>query len=75
VLPEQIIARLIAIYETGGFIRVCAWCGRVKLDDDWFPIPDGALDAIVAPAGITHTVCPSCAKAVEEELRDPNAKR
>ena len=73
--PSQIIARVLAIHEAGEFVRVCAWCKRVELDDEWFPLPQAALDAIDVTNSITHTICPDCTQAVLGELRDPNAER
>jgi hypothetical protein len=73
VLHDQIIARVIAIYEAGELVRLCAWCGRVSLDDDWFPMPQVALDAIDVPNSTSHTVCPDCTKAVLAEVRERKA--
>jgi hypothetical protein len=73
VLHDQIIARVIAMYEAGELVRLCAWCGRVSLDDEWFPMPQVALDAIDVPNSTSHTVCPDCTKAVLAEVRGPKA--
>ena len=75
VLPNQIIARVLAIHKTGEFVRVCAWCKRVELGYDWFELPQAALEAIDVANSITHTICPDCTRAVLAELRDPNARR
>jgi hypothetical protein len=74
VLPNQIIARrLPSIREVDEFVRVCAWCKRAKLDDDWLLLSQAGLDATAANS-ISHTVCPDCSKAVDTEPRDPNTK-
>jgi hypothetical protein len=75
VLPNQIIARVLALFEAGEFVRVCAWCARVNLDDDWLPMPQVALDAIHVRERITHSICPDCTQALLAELREPNATR
>jgi hypothetical protein len=63
VFPGEVTARLIAVYEAGEMVPVCAWCGRVKLDDRWLPIPRVALDAIDAPNTLSHSICPECLAA------------
>jgi hypothetical protein len=60
VFPAEVTARLIAIYEAGELVPACAWCRRVNLDGEWFPIPRVALDAIDAPNTLSHSICPEC---------------
>jgi len=52
------------LFEAGNAVPVCAWCGRIRLDDEWQWAPTGALTAI-EPTSLTHSICVSCAAAQE----------
>ncbi|HLY85090.1 MAG TPA: ANTAR domain-containing protein [Gaiellaceae bacterium] len=39
------------------------WCGRVRLDGDWFRTPPAAFAAIDAPFAFSHSICTGCAEA------------
>ena len=47
------------LFESGNVVPVCAWCGRIRLDDSWEWAPTGAMTAI-EPLSVTHSICPSC---------------
>ena len=53
--------RILAAYEAGDLITVCAWCERVELDDEWVLAPRAALVAINALYTLSHSICPGCA--------------
>jgi hypothetical protein len=40
---------------------MCAWCGRVRIDEEWAEPPQAALDAIDVRNSVSHTICPDCA--------------
>jgi hypothetical protein len=50
--------------DRGGFIAVCAWCGRTRVGEEWVVPPPGALSTVDARIVLSHSICPSCAAAV-----------
>jgi predicted RNA-binding Zn-ribbon protein involved in translation (DUF1610 family) len=60
----QVTRRILATYEAGDLITTCAWCRRVKIDDEWHLAPRAALTAIHSRHTLSHSICPKCA-AVE----------
>jgi hypothetical protein len=54
---------MLAAYEAGDLIIVCAWCKRVTIDGEWFLAPQAALTAIDSPRTLSHSICPRCAAA------------
>ena len=62
--PSQVFARLWAAFDDGEIVTACAWCGRVRLDSDWFPPPPAALAAIDAQLTVSHSICNRCAGAL-----------
>jgi hypothetical protein len=59
---QQVMRRLLDIYESGDLITTCAWCGRVVLDGEWLFAPRAALTAIDSVRTLSHTICPTCAE-------------
>jgi hypothetical protein len=58
------VTRLIlARYEAGDLITMCAWCRQVQIDGDWLPAPRAALSAIDAENTLSHSICPDCEAA------------
>ncbi len=53
--------RILATYEAGELITMCAWCRRVELDGEWVLAPHVALAAIEAEYTLSHSICPECA--------------
>ena len=53
--------RILATYEAGELITMCAWCRRVELDGEWVLAPQAALAAIEAEYTLSHSICPECA--------------
>jgi len=45
-----------------GFLLVCAWCKRVRLDDRWVGIERILADK--SELQLTHGICPDCADVV-----------
>jgi hypothetical protein len=58
---SEVFSRIVAIYEDGGVVPACAWCGRVRIDDTWVVPPSAALDAIDARNTLSHSMCDDCA--------------
>ena len=54
-------SRIWAVYEDGGLLAMCSWCGRVRLGDDWLFAPRAALVAIDERSVISHSICKECA--------------
>jgi hypothetical protein len=54
---------MLAAYEAGDLISMCAWCRRVTIDGEWVRAPRAALTAIDAPHTLSHSICPECATA------------
>ena len=57
---NDIFSRIVAIYDEGGVLPVCAWCGRVRIDGTWIVPPPAALAAIDARHTLSHSVCDVC---------------
>lgn len=57
----EVTAHILAISDAGALVPMCAWCGRVRIDDNWVEPPQAALDAIDVRTSVSHTICPDCA--------------
>ena len=60
-VASEVTRRVVAAYEAGDLITMCAWCRRVEIDGDWLLTPRAALTAIDARYSISHSICPKCA--------------
>jgi hypothetical protein len=58
---DEVTAHILAMSETGALIPMCAWCERIRVDDEWVQPPHVALNAIDVRHTVSHTICPSCA--------------
>lgn len=65
----EVTRRILATYESGGLITMCAWCRRVEIDGDWLPAPRAALTAIDALYTLSHSICPTCTAVSTRQLR------
>jgi hypothetical protein len=61
VIADEVTKRILAAYEAGALVRICAWCNRVEIDGEWVLAPKGALLAIDAENTVSHGICPVCA--------------
>lgn len=52
---------MLAAYEAGELISMCAWCRQVEIDGEWLLAPRAALSAIDARYTLSHSICPRCA--------------
>jgi len=57
----EVTRRILATYEAGDLITVCAWCERVDLDGEWVLAPKEAISAIDSRFTLSHSICPDCA--------------
>jgi hypothetical protein len=62
VSTDDLFSRIVAIYENGDLLPICAWCGRVRIDDMWLVPPRAALDAIDQRNTLSHSICDDCAR-------------
>jgi hypothetical protein len=58
---DEVTRRILAMYEAGDLVTVCAWCRRVEIDDEWLLAPRAALTAIDSQFTLSHSICPECA--------------
>lgn len=58
---DDVFSRIVAIYEEGGVVPICAWCGRVRIEDTWLVPPPTALAAIDVRNTLSHSICDACA--------------
>lgn len=65
-LASEVTKRILATYDAGGLITMCAWCRRVEIDGEWLLAPKAALTAIDSNYTLSHSICPECAA-----VRDP----
>jgi hypothetical protein len=63
---DEVTRRILATYEAGDLVTICAWCRRVEIDDDWLLAPRAALTAIDAQFTLSHSICPDCAAGGRE---------
>jgi hypothetical protein len=63
VVAGEVTRRILATYEAGELITMCAWCRRVEIDGEWVLAPHAALTAIEATYTLSHSICPECALA------------
>jgi hypothetical protein len=61
VIAGEATRRILATYEAGELITMCAWCRRVEIDGEWVLPPQLALTAIEAQYTLSHSICPECA--------------
>jgi hypothetical protein len=61
VTTSGLFSRIVSIYDDGGILPACAWCGRVRIDDTWVEPPPAALDAIDTRNTVSHSICDACA--------------
>jgi hypothetical protein len=59
---DDVFAHVVAVYEAGGVLAICAWCGRVRIDETWLRPPRAALDAIDERNTLSHSICDECAR-------------
>ena len=57
----EVTKRILADYEAGDLITICAWCWRVEVDGEWVLAPREALTAIDSRYTLSHSICPECA--------------
>jgi hypothetical protein len=60
-VADEVTRSILAIYEAGDMITMCAWCRRVEIGGEWVPAPKAALTAIDARHTLSHSICPECA--------------
>ena len=58
---DEVTRRILATYEAGDLVTMCAWCRRVEIDGEWLLAPRAALTAIDAQFTLSHSICPACA--------------
>ena len=51
---------------SAGLLSQCAWCGCVRLEQDWVQPED--LTRLVRPELISHGICPRCTSGLNAEL-------
>jgi hypothetical protein len=64
----DVTRHILATYEAGDLITICAWCRRVEIDGDWLLAPRAALTAIDALYTLSHSICPECAVVTAGQL-------
>jgi len=58
---NEVFSRIVEIYEEGGVMPACAWCGRVRIGEAWVVPPPAALAAIDERNTLSHSICDACA--------------
>jgi hypothetical protein len=73
VYDDEVTAHILAMCDTGALIPMCAWCERIRVDDDWVQLPRVALAAIDVRNTVSHTICPSCAAQQQTRKSGPSS--
>jgi len=47
-------------FDTGRVVPICAWCGRVRIDNRWLAPPSAVLAAVDERYALSHTICEPC---------------
>ena len=67
-IADEVTRRILATYEAGDLITMCAWCRRIEIDGEWLLAPRAALTAIDSLHTLSHSICPSCAAVSGNQL-------
>ena len=59
-VANDVTRRILATYEAGNLVTMCAWCQRVEIDGEWVLAPRAAITAIDAQFTLSHSICPEC---------------
>jgi hypothetical protein len=57
---NEVLAKIWEAYEAGELVTACAWCGRVRIEGEWYDPPQWALSTI-DDLTLSHLICPRCA--------------
>jgi hypothetical protein len=57
---DEVLAKIWEAYEAGHLIPVCAWCGCVRIEGEWFDLIHGDTAPVDDPMTLSHTICPRC---------------
>jgi uncharacterized integral membrane protein len=70
---NECFSRIWTAFDAGQIMAVCAWCGRVRVDEAWVAPPRAALAAIDERHAFSHSICERCADGVSHVVsRRPN---
>jgi hypothetical protein len=61
VVASAVTKRILAAFEAGELISICAWCSLVELDGEWVPASRSDLWAIDVRYTVSGSICPACA--------------
>ena len=61
VAVAEVTRRVLADYEAGDLITICAGCGRIELDGDWIRAPRATFTMIDTRFSMQGAFCPECA--------------
>ena len=67
-LIKELQDAMAKVQQLEGLLPICSWCKKVR-DDKGYWQQIEAYISLHTKAGITHGICPECAKKVLEELR------
>ena len=67
-LIKELQDALAKVQQLEGLLPICSWCKKVR-DDKGYWQQIEAYIGLHTKAGITHGICPECAKKVLDELR------
>ena len=62
-LTRQLLARLHYLEE---FIRLCAWCRKLRLSNEWVPVEE--LLQRKFDSSTSHGMCPACAAEIRMRM-------
>ena len=71
----DVTRRILARYESGDLVTTCAWCTRVELDGEWLLAPRAALIAVDARYALSHSICPECTAAADQQALPARSTR
>ena len=63
ILTRRLVSRL---YYLEGFLRVCSWCRKLKLNGDWVPLEEFFERKFELDT--SHGICPACSEQVKAKM-------
>jgi hypothetical protein len=59
---NEILGKIWETFEAGDVIPACAWCDRIRIEDEWLEPARWTLSTIDERMTLSHSICPQCAE-------------
>lgn len=74
-IPLMLLTRrlLSHLYYLEGFLRVCAWCKKLEVDDKWVPIEAFFKEHFKTES--SHGICPECYEQAQQKIKKSKSRK